>query len=363
MKTKPNNTNGLAWLTRAALAVLAATTLMGCQLFGYGDDGDVDTREGPVAIDPTTQVVVVIRRAEVPRDVPTERAWALTNERVVLPIQRGGWLGNGLRLGVLERDQVDAFGQAMPAPLASTQTVIGKSKHPVPIIETPLLSPNLQFEVDLTQPPRPIALEPVIGGKNSRLRLLAQLETKDTGEHTLVLTPQHYVPSPFDLIPRDPWLKELDGRVFEELRLRIPLKPEQIVVVGLYWPWPEALRLEAERAMRESIADPGSQDTTPTQAPTAKDQNDKTGNTEPPQPNAPLPPADPTDPAAPPHHLRDLPPIALQPGITDTPTKDVQERIAPPLPLHLGSTLLTGQTLRGVPTQTVLLITIQAVGG
>lgn len=373
MHTILYNKSGWAHAAQCGAVLLWLLLMCGCRgelSWGLDSVGGGDrTGAGDRTGDRPERVVAVIRRADVPRDRPTGKAWGLTNERVALPLRVGAWRGNGLRVGVMPREALDEFGQAMPTPLASSRAVMSQSKHDVAIIETPVLSPNLRFEVDLTRPPEPARFEAVTGGRNSRLRLLARLSPSgEAGAYTLTLTPQHYVPSPFDLIPRDPLEKELDGRVYEALSMRLKVRPDQIVVVGLYWPWPERLARQAEQGLSGAgtvqqnprARGAGQAEAGETNAPDATSEG--RGSRDSPA-TRPLPPAEPSDPAAPPPHLRGLepaePPADRGPADSSDERQDQRQVVTPPLPLDLGSVLLTSPGIGGVPTQTVLLITIE----
>ena len=258
---------------------------------------------------------------------------------------RGVWRGNGIRVGLLNKEQLNAFGQAMPEPVSSATSVMNQSKLQTPIIESPLLPSGLRFQLDVTKPPYPRQTAPIIGGKNSRLRLLARIETLPTGQHQLILTPHHYIPSPFTLIPRDPYEKLLDGRVFEEMTIKLPLDENQIAVVGLHWPWPEVANQ--------------------TDTPDSATDNDERKDPTPTADTAPLPPAEPADPAAPPPHLQSTvtdPPSVEIASPRQSITGETTERYTPPLPLHFGSTLFASTRIR-TQVQTVLLITIESRNG
>ena len=294
--------------------------------------------EGPAK---PTGVYAVIRRADVPLDESTDDAWSIINEQVVPPVTRGTWRGNGLRIGLLHRDQLDQYTEAMPRTVSISRMLINKSAYPVPIVETPRLPSDLRFEMDLTRPPRPRHVETVQGGKGSSLRLLARIEMEADGRHTLVLTPQHHIPSPLNLIPRDPLEKEMDGRVYEELSLRVTLEKDQFAVVGLHWPWP----------MGEVIEEDAPGDATPPDRVSLQTSTNILAT-------------DANDPAAPPPHLRDGRPAEAVPG-NDAPDESIDEapqprvaRIAPPLATSFGSKLLTGTHIRR-PVRSVLLITIE----
>lgn len=347
----PAINNPLSTSARALLAALCLVCAAGCnnkpqpvddqpiRLPGYGTDGQARP-DG---------VYASIRRADLPLNQPTDSAWQAVREEVLPTLQRGAWRGNGLRLGILKRDQLEAFAKAMPRPLAFGEFYMNKSDYLVPILETSRLSTDVGFQIGLTRPPRPLHVEDVVGGKNSTLRMLAKIEDGPDGEQVLVLTPHHYIPSRLNLIPRNPLDKELDGRIFEELSIRLPLDNDQIAVVGMYWPWP-AVQEQAEAA-------PGS----------AANKTDATQDRDTPPADAADPPPAPADddPAAPPRHTQPPPDVVEQ---ADRPEADrapgpavaenQAERIAPPLPNNFGSNLFTGTRIRK-PIHTVLLITIQ----
>ena len=329
----------------AGITIIAALLILtGCNSTDQSDDVPLPDLAGGDARRLPEGVYAVIRQATIPLDQPTDDAWSATDESAVPLLTRGAWRGNGLRLGVVGRDRFEAYTHAMPDPVALSETLINRSAHPVPILETPRLSSDLQFEIDLTRPPMPRHAEDIVGGKNSTLRLLARIETEEDGRHTLVLTPQHHIPSPYDLIPRSPLEKELDGRVFSELTVRLTLEPDEVAVVGLYWPWPvqEVLPESSERL------EDWAEDKASPQFTHAAD-----------------------DPAAPPPHITG--PRTTDPS--DGPAEDEEsagggqndedeadptprsQRVAPPLPTHFGSTLFTGTRIRQ-PVRHVLLISI-----
>lgn len=335
----------------AGVALLAALlVLTGCNSTDQTQDVPLPDLAGGDARRLPEGVYAVIRQATIPLDQPTDDAWAATDETVVPLLMRGAWRGNGLRLGVVGRDRFEAYTDAMPAPVALSETLINRSAHPIPVLETPRLSSDLLFEIDLTRPPMPRHAEDIVGGKNSTLRLLARIETEEDGRHTLVLTPHHHIPSPYDLIPRSPLEKELDGRVFSELTVRLTLDPDQVAVVGLHWPWPvqEVFPEASGRLDNKAVGDRREENRASPQFVHAAD-----------------------DPAAPPPHIvgprpADLPnnPAGDEDAEANDKDNDDEDdpaprtqRVAPPLPTHFGSTLFTGTRIRQ-PVRHVLLISI-----
>lgn len=328
-------------LLRVAVALLLALGVIGCK-------GKPAQNEGPIALpslggpnEAPRGVYAVIRRVDVPLNEPTDAAWAVVNEDMIPPLIRGAWRGNGFRIGILDRSQLNAYSEAMPQPISFGESAINRSDYLNPILESPKLRSDLSMPIDLTRPPKPRHVETIRGGENSIVRLLAQIQTDESELHSIVLIPQHHIPSPFDLVPRSPLVKMLDGRVYEELTLKLNLGADQIAVVGLYYPWPHALNDDAEQDQQRE-----------------QDQEaaaSKSGDIAPPEE---LPEAEPNDPAAPPHHLRGAAPA----GLTNNTSRDVvpEELDAPPpLATSFGSTLLTGTRIRQ-QIKTVLLITIEA---
>lgn len=329
-------------LVRVAICLCALVLIVGCKVGPKQGDEPIQLPSLGDQFGPKPgSVYALVRRADVALSEPTDAAWSLINESIVPPLTRGAWRGNGLRLGMLRRDQLADYELAMPPLIAFGRTVVSESNTPVPIIETGRLRGDLLFEIDLTRPPKPLKVEDIAGGKGSTLRLLARIEIAEDGQRTLILTPHHYIPSPLNLTPRDPLKRDLDGRIFDELSVRLTLDEEQIAVVGLYWPWPE-----------EDNAPANTQTPTPTVVP------------EPIETEPALPPADADDPAAPPAHI-------TRPGIGQKTKPDDKgdrvkadptppQRLAPPLPVSFGSTLFTGTRIRK-PARAVLLITIERV--
>lgn len=331
---------GTAYRVAMLLCCMGVALLVGCKSEPKKPDGPVvlpGYGNGPNQ----TGVYGIVLRYDIPLNTPTDKAWQIINEQAIPALTRGAWRGNGLRLGILRFDQLKAYDKAMPNPLASGTSKFNQSSHPIPIIQTSRLSSNLRFEVDLTRPPKPLKIERVAGGKGSTLRLLARIETEEDGRHTLVLTPHHHIPSKYNLLPRDALEKELDGRIFKELSVRLTLDNDHVAVVGLYWPWPENERSSAD---------------TPTIGQPAGDKPGRSGTT------VVLPPASADDPAAPPPHLatpgsdgKTNTDKKTKPAKTTPPPED--QRLAPPLPTSFGSVLLTGTRITK-PARSVLLISI-----
>lgn len=309
---------------------------------------------GPDNLPSTQNLHAIVQRIDVPLDQSTDDAWAVTDELVFPAITRSAWHANGLRLGLLDEASVEPFAQHMPDVLELYETHVYTSTHPMPIMRTPRLRNGIRIPIDLTLPPAPRNEQTITGGDDGKLQLLVRLETE--GDKVfVVLTPHHFVPENNRLTPRDVLEKELDGRVYDELAVRVELRDDRLLIVGLYWPWPIDESYEEPSGQVVNAHVPVLDVTWLTNSPTSLDD----------------------DPAAPPPHLRapdfapeeateDAPPD----GATDTAPANTDEqqttarqaRIAPPLPLHFGRALLTGTRARK-PVQTFLLISLPEQDG
>ncbi len=186
-------------------------------------------------LDLAGRVLLNVTRFDLPLDQPLNGLWDVVDEDAIAPLARGVWNRNGLRIGVLSTAQLDAFNGQLPAGFAEQTTQMIASSHLVPVRSSPRLRESVR--VDLTIPP--LAVRETFANRG-RLRLLLGADVSDDRPTLLRLVPQQYVPRS-TLLPRNPLEKELDGRVFEDLAVRIAAQPTRLVVVGLYWPWAPAV--------------------------------------------------------------------------------------------------------------------------
>jgi len=246
-------------------------------------------------------VISMIHRIDLPLNEPLEEMWQTVDEASLPLPMRGKWMINGLRIGVLHAEQAEAFSQTLPRMQGESRAKLIGSDYPSTIRTTPRL--RTMVTIDLTDPPKSPTWFQAIGG---RLQLLAQVGRDEQGRAYLQLTPHHYKPKT-TLLPRSPLEKELDGRTFDALSIRVPLPKDQAVIVGLYRPWP----VEDEEPI-DPVSTELDEQTSPTPDETAVDEK-------------PTPQAD---------------------QVAPTP---------PAIPDHLGKALMTG-TRAGKRTQMLLVI-------
>jgi len=290
--------------------------------------------------------VAIVQRIDLPLDQPLDEVWQTIDEEGFPAITRGVWRANGMRLGLLTEDRLEAFSQRMPELVDMFESKVMVGARAMPIMYTPRLPGDLSFPLDLTRPPAPPNVVRIEGGHSGRFQLLASLEKDEQGRTFITLTPHHYLPKPNLLEPRDIIESQLDGRVYDELAIRVEVTDDRLLVVGLHWPWPLV-----EQDVETTQSTP--EQPRPGQYEWQVAQTDAGG-----------------DPAAPPSHLRSR--QAEEPDEADTPSPPRQDdaeqaepsgarfvRVAPALPMHLGRVLLTGRR-DNKRVQSLLLISIPA---
>ncbi len=187
-------------------------------------------RPPPVSLIQGPRALVEARRIDFPLNADLEPAWKLANQRVYPALTAGVWANNGLRLGVIHRDDIPALEAVLPTPAGVSKQSLLATGHPLAIAASPSLQ-RTSVPIDLTIPP----YQPNrVWAQKGRLQLLAQIESRNGLIH-LVLTPHHYRRE-VRLLPTDPLTAELEGTRFHTLATRIPLPPGHLIIVGLYRP-------------------------------------------------------------------------------------------------------------------------------
>jgi hypothetical protein len=284
------------WIAALCLALASCEMPQDKTLPTLSDIRPSDQTDQPADSAEAGRVIVMIYRIDLPLDERLERMWQEVDEGAIPFPMRGKWMINGLRIGVLHAQQSQAFSDALPGMLGESRAKLVSSDYPSTIRTTPRLRSTVG--IDLTDPPRSPTEYRAIGG---RLQLLAQTGRDEQGQAYLQLTPHHYKHKA-TLLPRSPLEKEMDGRTFETLSVRIPLPMDRAVIVGLYRPWP--VKDEAPTDLDPSVQDK---------------------------------------------------PASSRPDKSDTPDQKPAEASPPAIPDHLGKALMTG-TRAGKPTQMLLVI-------
>jgi hypothetical protein len=172
---------------------------------------------------------ITVKELALPIHLSTEKAWELIDSSVFPELTRQGWRANGMRIGVIAKSDLAKLQEALPPVLNFRRNVVYASSHPTAMLEASRQREPIQVDLSMVtsgggQGP------PLHGG---RMQLLAKARTDAGGQLFLDFIPHYYKPKA-TLRPRDPLQKQLDGRLFEQLALRMPAPRRQVIVLGLH---------------------------------------------------------------------------------------------------------------------------------
>ncbi len=198
---------------------------------------------------------------QLPLNVATDRAWALTDENLLPPATRALWHANGLRLGVLSEAKWEAFRQALNgqeknAPRhqgVMAQKLVTFTLRPFaePLHKGHGLPTRTALALDTTLPPFAPAVRPLAVAFGDRMQLLVQGDFQDKTLAGLAFIPHLHHPDYFfgGIEPPKAWEKEAQGLQLTELTTpKWQPKPGQLLVIGLWWPWKvDPAKIEAEK--------------------------------------------------------------------------------------------------------------------
>jgi len=280
----------LATAQRAGVIVLmlAATLIGGCKTGSAQRDVDealpklADIRSD-IELPPqptrhtgaTTQALVT--RIALPLDQPTDFAWQYVDETVVPEEARRAWNDNGLRVGVMPAAAAEDFAAALPASIGVKRKVLILGSHPVAVSRSPRL--RSRYLVELAD----VDGQAVNTIAQGHAQMLAGLPRRSAG-NAIGLVPHHHLPTAiYGDLRREIELatgdnperllleQELTGTMFDALALRVAASPSQIIVLGLYHPWPEQLlQFYADPAAEPADAIDSAEEPTP-ETPPAED--------------------------------------------------------------------------------------------
>lgn len=230
--------------------LIAAACLPGCEINKPRDDkdsqdlpkvSDILNRFGPEqptdadlpepVVEP--QAVYVIERMVLPLNEPMNQAWALVDESVLPDPKKKVVNHNGIRIGVLPIAQLNAFDDAIARRAVTTRMQAVGSRRMESLVRRPMKSQRAV--VELSMPPDIPQSYSMAGGG---VQVLHQAISNPAGEVSLRLLPHHHLIEPTVRV-RSHLDTQYDGRMFHELMMTLTPRPDELIVMGLYWPWDE----------------------------------------------------------------------------------------------------------------------------
>ncbi len=174
----------------------------------------------------------VLYRLDLPLTEPIDSAWSLVEDERLSPVLVNAWRVNGLRAGYLHQSKLDEFVGLLPRTVSQHRGVIVASADLFALRTSPRL--RYPARVDLAVPPQAAQVVTVRGGE---CQLLSRVDQDASGRTVFELIPHHHVVRA-TVLPRTPQAKALEGRIFDELALRVPVEPDELLIIAMYRPAP-----------------------------------------------------------------------------------------------------------------------------
>lgn len=257
MASEQIHTRSCRW-SFICLVLLTLVTATGCQPGSHHEPlptfHELGSRRQRDAVPQTQPQVnrVRVTRIQLPAEISLDNAWALTKLPDVDALTLELWRDNGLQVRILDAAQTEQFSKALPSPLNTEQSLVIASRHDLMAISSNRLREAVHLPVhDGDGKVTKVELPPGLA------RFLLRIVSEENASISVELTPQHYWPQT-TLLPREPQESELDGLVFEALRLRVSLHPNQYLIVGVVPPMSTAIETSSETTNNISTSQPTS---------------------------------------------------------------------------------------------------------
>ena len=192
---------------------------------------------------------MMLEQLELPLELPLDELWESVDEDVLSRAARESWHANGLRIGTISRAHLEQVTELLPDALGVRRQRISSRGEPVPLRSSEPLRESVPVHLGA-----PLREDEAYQAYRGRLRVLGSVRTMQQGGVWLELFPQHHRRRHV-VQPRHPREAELDGRIFEELGVGVALSADDLLVIGLHYPWPdhddESASEEADEAASE----------------------------------------------------------------------------------------------------------------
>lgn len=179
------------------------------------------------------QAIYAVERIILPLDEPLNPAWAMVNESILDEPKRQVLRQNGIRIGTIPISALSDFDQAISHRAVTTRFQTAGSPRMEALVRRPLKQQRAL--VELTMPPDIPQSYEMAGGA---VQLMHQAITNPDGTPSLRLLPHHHRITPTVRV-RSHLDTRYDGRMFHEMMMTLTPEPDELLVIGLYWPWQE----------------------------------------------------------------------------------------------------------------------------
>jgi len=221
----------LAWLCCVAATLCAAGCAEPAQRPPRRERprlGELQTGEAPQLPDELSRSITVqlrITRLDLSFDESLVETKLMLEQQGVAPPIAPLWLDNGMFVRVVSKDALDDMLDALPQPSSAYRTRMTASDIPTPLDYDLVIRRRQRCVVAL--PDGVFEQLTLTGGRG---RFLIEAAPQDDGSVLVSMTPQHHQQK-VSVAPRSVLEKQLDGRVFEQLRLQVRLEADEFLVV------------------------------------------------------------------------------------------------------------------------------------
>jgi hypothetical protein len=180
--------------------------------------------------DRTPSVELLIQRIDLPIENDLEPAWSFVESTGLDESSIDLWRNNGLRVGTLNDRNRQKFIENLKSPKTnwSVRMTLGTYEETL-LLSSPLREPA-RFHLNL-----PDGTAESVTCESGTLRFLLRVYAVSENMSVLQIIPQHHQPR-VTIMFRDLRDKILDGRVFNELAIDLPLPTISPIVIGIAEP-------------------------------------------------------------------------------------------------------------------------------
>jgi hypothetical protein len=234
--------------------------------------GELQTGEAPPLPNEVSRGPAVrlrITRLDLPFDAPLDETMSRLEQQGIAPPIAPRWLDNGMFVRIVTKATLDGILHTLPPPSSAYRTYMTASNIPTP----------LDYDLVIRRRQRCVVAMPdgtfeqftLTGG---RVRFLIEAVPQDDRTVLVSMTPQHHEQK-ISITPRSVLEKQLDGRIFEALRLQVRLKADEFFValplIEKPQPAPTSQPMTNDDEQQSESAEQPSESSPPPDAPDAPD--------------------------------------------------------------------------------------------
>jgi hypothetical protein len=192
--------------------------------------GELQTSDTPPPPSDLTRGPTVnlrITRLDMPASQSLRDVQTMLDQQGVAPPLAPVWLHNGMFVRTVTRSELATILDATPPPHSAYRTIMTASDLRMPLDYNRVIGESQSQACTIVLPDDTVEQLTFVGG---RVRFLIDAAPQDDGSALISITPQHHKLKA-SVVPRPLTEKQLDGRIFEPLRLQVRLDADHYLVI------------------------------------------------------------------------------------------------------------------------------------